>query len=224
MITIITAGIAPGFALLSYFYLRDKYVEPITLVIRMFLFGCLLTFPVMFMQYIFTQEGLFTRDWQQAFLQAGFLEECVKWLVLMYGVYKNGEFNEPFDGIVYAVSVSLGFATIENILYLFVYGIDFAFMRALLPVSGHALFGAVMGYYVGKGKFQTGKRKKILLSVSFLLPMMLHGMFDYVFIKFDHYLYLIVPFILGLWWLVLYKVRLVNEEQLGTKHTEKLSV
>lgn len=221
MITIITAGIAPGFALLSYFYLRDQYVEPIALVFRMFLFGCLMTFPVMFVQFVCTDEAVLVGSFEQAFLQAGLIEEFAKWIILFYGVYKHAEFNEPFDGIVYGASVSLGFATVENILYLFVYGVDFAFMRAFLPVSGHALFGVVMGYYVGKGKFAHERKRKLWIIISLIFPVFLHGTFDYLLLTFDNYLYYIIPFMLGLWWLVLHKVRIANEEQLKINRIQK---
>ncbi|HSH25572.1 MAG TPA: glutamic-type intramembrane protease PrsW [Massilibacterium sp.] len=224
MITIITAGIAPGFALLSYFYLRDKYVEPVALVFRMFLFGGLSTFPVMFIQFVCTNEALLIRPFEQAFLQAGLIEEFAKWFILFYGVYKHAEFNEPFDGIVYGASVSLGFATVENILYLFAYGVDFAFMRAFLPVSGHALFGVVMGYYVGKWKFAHAGKRKLWMMLSLMLPVFLHGTFDYLLLTFENYLYYVIPFMVGLWWLVLYKVRIANEEQIEISQIEKISL
>ena len=64
---------------------------------------------------------------------------------------------------LYGASVSLGFATVENILYLLSFGIDTAFIRALLPVSSHALFGVVMGYYLGKAKFSQDRKVKTII-------------------------------------------------------------
>ena len=64
----------------------------------------------------------------------------------MVSVYAHVQFDEHYDGIVYGTSVSLGFATLENILYLVGHGVEYAFTRALLPVSSHALFGVVMDF------------------------------------------------------------------------------
>lgn len=86
------------------------------------------------------------------------LEEFFKWLIIIVALYKHVEFDDPYDGILYGASVSLGFATVENILYLLNYGMGEAFLRALLPVSSHALFGVVMGYYIGRAKFTSIKK------------------------------------------------------------------
>ena len=118
MLVILSAGIAPGLALLSYFYLRDQYeAEPITLVFKTFMYGALITFPIMFLQYVLEVEGIIDSNWTTAFISSGFLEEFFKWFILMFAIFQHVDFNEPYDGIVYGASVSLGFATVENILY-----------------------------------------------------------------------------------------------------------
>ena len=78
------------------------------------------------------------------------------------------EFDEHYDGIVYGAAVSLGFATVENILYLFANGLESALGRAILPVSSHALFGVIMGYYLGKAKFSEGKEKRSGRCIPYL--------------------------------------------------------
>jgi hypothetical protein len=159
MFAIISAGVAPGLALLCFFYLRDEYeLEPILVVLRIFFLGMVLVFPIMFLQYVLETEGVITGDFATAFLSAAFLEEFFKWFILFYTAYQMIEFDEHYDGIVYGASISLGFATVENILFLLANGLSHAFGRALLPVSSHALFGVVMGYYLGKAKF-SGKNK-----------------------------------------------------------------
>ena len=152
-LAIISAGIAPGLALLSYFYLRDEYeTEPLSLVLRMFLYGTFLVFPLMFIQHVLKVEHMLPNAFVEAFLSTSLLEEFFKWFVFYYAIYDHREFNEPYDGIVYGVSVSLGFATLENILYLLANGVEFAVTRALLPVSSHALFGVIMGFYLEIGR------------------------------------------------------------------------
>ncbi|HZG70028.1 MAG TPA: glutamic-type intramembrane protease PrsW [Chondromyces sp.] len=216
MLAIFSAGIAPGLALLSYFYLKDKYeAEPVSTVAKAFIYGALLTFPTMFIQYVLQEENLILYQFLDAFVSAGLLEEFVKWFILYYLIYQHMDFDEPYDGIVYGVSVSLGFATFENILYLIAHGVEYAFMRALLPVSSHALFGVMMGYYLGKAKFgREGSRKKWLF-LSFLLPVVLHGFYDYILFLEKSWLYYIIPFMLFLWWLALRKIK---QAHVATEH------
>src|SRR5436309_1370998 len=124
MLGILSAGIAPGLALLSFFYLKDEYeAEPIPYVLRTFIYGALLVFPIMFVQHVLNVENLIKSEFVDAFLTSGMFEEFFKWFILYYIIYKNVEFDEPFDGIVYGASVSLGFATTENIFYLVSNGI-----------------------------------------------------------------------------------------------------
>ena len=207
MFAIISAGIAPGFALLSYFYLKDEYEsEPILDVLRTFILGVFLVFPIMFVQYVLEAERMIPVEMIQAFFAAGFLEEFFKWFILYFFIYKSVEFDEHYDGIVYAASLSLGFATLENILYLIGNGIEYAIGRAFLPVSSHALFGVIMGYYLGKAKFSSNHKMKWLLY-SLFIPIFLHGLYDYILLKEEYWLQIIVPFMLFLWWTALRKVK-----------------
>lgn len=210
MLGILTAGIAPGLALLSYFYLRDQYdSEPILTVFKTFVFGALLVFPIMFIQYVLEAENIFQSSFVNAFLSSSMLEEFFKWFILFYVVYQHADFDEPYDGIVYGASVSLGFATLENIFYLISNGLEFAIGRALLPVSSHALFGVIMGYYIGKGKFTaTSKAKWIIYSLLF--PFILHGIYDYILMTQEHWLFIMFPFMIFLWWLGLRKVKMAR--------------
>ncbi|MFE8702653.1 glutamic-type intramembrane protease PrsW [Cytobacillus sp. FJAT-54145] len=210
MLGILSAGIAPGLALLSYFYLKDEYgPEPISMVMKAFIYGALLVFPIMFIQYVIEVESLVSSDLIHAFFSTSLLEEFFKWFVLFYTVYQHVDFDEPYDGIVYGVAVSLGFATVENIFYLVANGLEHAIGRAVLPVSSHALFGVIMGYYLGKGKFSvSSKRKWILLSL--LLPFILHGIYDFILVSFHYWLFVILPFMIFLWWLGLRKVKIAR--------------
>lgn len=217
MLAILSAGFAPSLALLSYFYLKDEYEsEPLTVVFKTFLFGALLVFPIMFIQYVLTTEHIFQSFFVDAFFSSSFLEEFFKWFVLYYTIYQHVEFDEPYDGIVYGVSVSLGFATVENILYLLGNGVEFAIGRALLPVSSHALFGVIMGYYMGKGKFSKDNRKTLWIIFSFTISYLLHGFYDYILLSQENWLIIMVPFMIFLWWLGLRKVK--KARALTTQH------
>jgi RsiW-degrading membrane proteinase PrsW (M82 family) len=221
MLGILSAGIAPGLAILSYFYLKDEYdAEPISVVLRAFIFGALLVFPIMFIQYVFEAESIVNSGLVHAFFSASLLEEFFKWFILFYTVYQHIEFDEPYDGIVYGAAVSLGFATAENIMYLIANGLEFAVGRALLPVSSHALFGVIMGYYLGKGKFSDSHKVK-WISFSLLLPFLFHGIYDYIIISFDSWFLVILPFMLFLWWLALRKAKIARSLSEEQKHNLK---
>jgi protease PrsW len=218
MIAILSAGVAPGLALLSYFYLKDEYdSEPISFVLKTFIFGALLVFPLMFIQHVFEVEMVFQSRWLNAFISASLLEEFFKWFILFYTVYKHLSFDEPYDGIVYGAAVSLGFATVENIFYLFANGFEHAIGRALLPVSSHALFGVIMGFYFGKSKFSLNKNKTWIV-LSLLIPFVLHGTYDYILLSQTNWIQNIVPFMIFLWWLGLKKVK--KARLLSSKHIE----
>ncbi|WHY90362.1 glutamic-type intramembrane protease PrsW [Neobacillus cucumis] len=219
MLAILSAGIAPGLALLSYFYLKDEYeTEPISVVLRTFMYGALLVFPIMFIQHVFETEHLIKSEVIDAFLSSSLLEEFFKWFILFYAIYSHVEFDEPFDGIVYGAAASLGFATVENIFYLVANGIEHAVTRALLPVSSHALFGVIMGFYIGKAKFTEGLKMKWII-LSLLLPFILHGVYDYILLTQENWIYIIFPFMIFLWWFGLRKVK--TAKILSANHFKK---
>ena len=218
MIAIISAGIAPGLALLSYFYLKDQYdAEPIYMVLRSFIFGALLVFPIMFIQYILEVEAVFPSKILFTIVAVGFLEEFFKWFILFFTIYQHVHFDEHYDGIVYGVSLSLGFATLENILYLFANGVEYALGRAILPVSSHALFGVLMGYYLGKGKFSNVVHRKKWILLSCIIPIFLHSFYDYILISYMNWRYIILPFMLFLWWFALHKAKKARVKIAETK-------
>ncbi|MFE3834019.1 glutamic-type intramembrane protease PrsW [Bacillus subtilis] len=208
MFAIISAGIAPGIALLSYFYLKDQYDnEPVHMVLRSFFLGVVVVFPIMFIQYVLEKENVGGGSFFVSFLSSGFLEESLKWFILMISVYPHAHFDEHYDGIVYGTSVSLGFATLENILYLIGHGVEHAFVRALLPVSCHALIGVIMGFYLGKARFSADKARVKWLILSLVVPSLLHGSYDFILTALSNWIYYMLPFMVFLWWFGLRKAK-----------------
>ena len=111
-------------------------------------------------------------------------EEGIKYLLLRYRTWNHPEFNCTFDGVVYAVTLSLGFALWENIHYVLSYGFSTAVARAVTAVPGHACFGVFMGTWYGLAKrasLRGEKGKSLLLSLLAVgIPMLLHGVYDYI--------------------------------------------
>ncbi|SET53372.1 glutamic-type intramembrane protease PrsW [Paenibacillus sp. NFR01] len=212
LLSVISSAVAPGLALLTFFYLKDKYdQEPLHMVVKVFLLGLLIVFPVMIIQRGL-MLGLHSGPYVESFLISSGVEECLKWFVLYHMIYNHTEFDEPYDGILYAVAISLGFATIENVMYAWYSHASFGSMllRALLPVSGHAMFGVVMGYHMGRAKFSGGSRRGILL-VSLLLPWLWHGIYDFILNTMTIYwIWFIVPLMAILWYGNMGKVARAN--------------
>lgn len=210
--SVLTAAIAPGVALLIYFYLKDRYdTEPFHLVLKVFLFGVMLVFPVMVLQRAFV-HGLGDNPFVFSFIISAGLEEFLKWFLVYFIIYKHTSFDEPYDGIVYAVAASLGFATLENVFYAFLNSASISSLiyRALLPVSGHAMFGVIMGYHLGRAKFDPERRTRHLLY-SLLLPIFWHGLFDYILLTTKNYwVWFMVPLMSYLWVRSLWKVNRAN--------------
>lgn len=209
---ILSAAIAPGLALLSYFYLRNQMeTEPRKTLLQAFIMGALITFPIMFIQYVLKEEGLYSNFPFSEVIFTSTIEEVFKWLVIFAFIYNHVEFDDPYDGLLYGASVSLGFATIENVIYLLTFGIDTAIVRALLPVSSHALFGVAMGYYYGKSKFAKDDKQKEYLFLALIGPIILHIIYNSILTIHGYWIYLMIPFMLYLWWGALRKVKLAHE-------------
>lgn len=215
MIAIFTVGLAPVVALMSFFYLKDEYTEPIPLIVRSFLLGCLLVFPIMFVQHAFVKEGFVLNNFLTSFFQVAILEEFLKWFIFMFSMYHHEEFDDHYDGIVYAVAISLGFASVENILYLLTNGIEYAFSRAIFPVSSHALFGVIMGYYFGKAKTRVS-RTRFNLGLAFFIPFLLHGIYNYILQSVSsNWIYYLIPFMIVLWIFGLHRMKIANQPDLN---------
>ncbi|MFD2762250.1 glutamic-type intramembrane protease PrsW [Lentibacillus juripiscarius] len=211
MLAVLTAAIAPALALLAFFYLKDKFTEPLSLIVKTFILGALLVFPIMFIQYGFSAENIGESNVIHSFFISGLTEEFFKWFIFIYVIFHHTEFDAHYDGIVYGVSISLGFATVENILYLFTNGMEYAFARALFPVSSHALFGVMAGYHFGKAKMAV-RNRKWNIALALLLPFFLHGTYNYILASISSYwLLLLIPFMIGLWFAALRRVKHANE-------------
>jgi len=198
-------ALAPVFIILFYIYFRDKYErEPIGLLLKALLAGGLIIIPVIFIEMGLIKVGssVFSgssRTIWNAFIVAGTTEELFKFLALFILIWSNRNFNEKFDGIVYAVYVSLGFALVENVMYVVQGGAAVGWMRALTAVPAHALFGIVMGYYFGLARFIEGQKTFFMIR-AIMWPIILHGFYDYCLMsQIPVLLIAFIPFIIYLW-------------------------
>ena len=182
-ITAITPGIA--LALIIYWFDRhDK--EPIRMLLKVFLMGMIYVIPTVFVENLLSYYNVFAGVFGvafTAFVIAGLTEEFMKRRVVLKYVYFNPVFDEKLDGIVYCVMSALGFATIENIMYVVFRFSDVesvGLYRGFLSVPAHMLFAITMGYYLSLAKFSTVPEQfQAYLKKSLTVPAILHGIFDF---------------------------------------------
>lgn len=178
-------AVAPAMVIILYVYFKDKLEkEPLGFLLKNFLLGATVSIIVTsiiggFLAYFFpetTSKNLFKMFFKAFFLVA-LVEEFSKYIIVRYFAQPNKEFNEPFDGIVYAVMVSMGFATLENVLYVLQYGVQTGVIRAFTAVPAHATFAVLMGFFMGKAKFS--KKRTIHNLTGLLLAILFHGAYDF---------------------------------------------
>ena len=176
-------AIVPALFWLWYFYSRDKYEpEPLSWIVLIYFFGIVITIPVAITQGII---GLILPEILIAVLVAPVFEETAKYLVVRRTVYETREFNEPVDGIVYAAAAGLGFATLENIIYVFSalessfsLALQTGIVRAFISVPGHVLFSVMWGYALGRARFMPPGQRPAIIFGGLVLAMAAHGLFN----------------------------------------------
>lgn len=178
------SAVVPSLLLMWFFHARDVFREPPKVLWTTFFLGVLTIPGVLLVVLPFESVvGLdqirepYTQGFSTAFLHAAVPEECFKFLVVYLYARRHPAFDEPADGVVYGVAASLGFATLENVLYVFGGGMGTAVMRAFTAVPAHAFFGAIMGYFVGQAHFRPQERGKLLAGALFW-PILMHGLYD----------------------------------------------
>jgi len=189
--TLLILAIAPSMIILAYVYFKDKFEkEPWTLLLKNFFLGAtvsvLMTFIIggLLTKFLPTLESNNVLDmFVKAFFVVALVEEFSKYIIVRYFAQRNKEFNEPYDGIVYAVAVGMGFATLENVLYVYSYGFKTGLFRAFTAVPAHATFAILMGFYMGKAKFSDNRF--LLNMTGLLVATLFHGAYDFfLFINF----------------------------------------
>lgn len=184
-------AIAPVTIIILYIYFKDKFEkEPIAILSKSFLLGATVSVLITAIIGSFASHLLPITDEKSIFQQlikalivVALVEEFSKYVIVRYYAQRNKEFNEPFDGIVYAVMISMGFAALENVLYVLQYGYGTGLIRAFTAVPAHATFAILMGYFMGKAKFS---KNRVLLNITgLLLATLFHGAYDFfLFINF----------------------------------------
>jgi RsiW-degrading membrane proteinase PrsW (M82 family) len=181
-------AIAPALVLVRYFYKQDmKKPEPKGLVTKIFFLGIVFTIPACIIEVLLDEffnsfvTPAIVYSFIKAFIVAACVEEILKFFIVKKFAYRNTHFDEEVDGIVYTIVASLGFACMENLIYVIDGGITIAFIRAFSAVPMHAVSSGIMGYYIGKAKFAGNKRdEKSLLLKGLWYAILIHGVYDFL--------------------------------------------
>jgi RsiW-degrading membrane proteinase PrsW (M82 family) len=193
---LLLSAIAPVCVIIFYIYIKDKYEkEPKRLLLLSFLCGAIVSILITTLLYsgfdvLLPLKNQFSVQQQfiKAFFVVGLTEEFSKYIIVRYVAQPRKAFNEPFDGIMYAVMVSMGFAATENLMYVLQGGYEVALLRAFTAVPAHATFAILMGFFMGKAKFSNNRT--LLNITGLVLAVIFHGAYDF---------FLFIDFIPGVW-------------------------
>lgn len=224
-ILLLLVAVLPPLFFLRYYYKQDKAKpEPIGLIIKVFAWGCFLVLPAIILE-LAADYLINPLLWDyyviylaaKSFIIAGLIEEWLKRVAVKKVAYNNPHFDEVMDGIVYAVVVSLGFATIENIFYVLDGGLSVGIIRAITALPLHAVAAGIMGYFIGKAKFaETPEIESRLFRKGLLYAIVIHGIYDFIVFygaEINVYVFLLLPFVLIYGFLKLKKlIKLALEE------------
>ena len=222
---IMMLALLPTFIIGFYVYNKDTEREPLNYVLKLFLFGymaCLVSAVCeTVIDYFVSTPVTFTSKLFYYFFAIALFEELAKYLFLVLSSYKNKEYDQVYDAVVYSVFIALGFATVENVLYLFANSnyenvMAVGSFRAVLSVPMHACIGVIMGYYITLAKIQEDKkREKYFLASAFLVPFLIHGLFD-TLLSCDQFIVLIILLlIIGI--IYIFSLTKINELSLNNK-------
>ena len=218
--TTLLITILPSLLIVLFFVKSDRFPEPTNQIIKIFCYGIFLCFPAYYLNTalgnIYSNIGL-SESLITSFLSAAPVEEILKFTVLYSLVYKMKDFNEPIDGIVYGVTVSLGFATLENIYYVYILSDYFgttsqalAILRSFSAIPAHGIFGATMGYFFMKYSFI---QKQNNLAMCLIVPILLHGIYNF----FSQYFIISLLTVIISWILLLRAFSRLKKSQLRKK-------
>ena len=199
-------AVLPSLVLFYIVWKFDRYEkEPPKLLWALFGLGAATTVSAAIIELLFGDVILAGMDHQgmlyiliENSLIVAVCEEAGKYIVLKKVTWKHPAFNYTFDAVVYAVTVSLGFATLENILYLVENGIGVALIRAVFSVPGHVIDAIFMGYYYGTAKYADAyndtKMRDKNLKMAFLVPVLIHGFYDFC-LSTEHWAFILIFFV-----------------------------
>lgn len=214
----------PVICFVLWIYYKDKYnKESIDVLLKYFVLGIIVSFFAIIIEKFLMDRNIFEEDTRliyTAFIVAGFTEEVLKGITLTFFANREKSYDEKLDGIMYSIFLSLGFATIENIIYVNYEKLssvfEVAFVRSFISIPAHLIFAITMGYYFSRYKFEKNTvKKRQELFLTFLIPILFHGIFDFILML--QYKWAIIVFIIYILVLAITNLNKLNKYMLYSK-------
>ncbi len=218
MILNLLLAVAPTIIIIFFVLKFDRFEkEPTVLLVKLFVIGAITVIPAAILENLVPFDMSASHSIPQIFLYAllgvALIEETLKYLAVKIYAYNKPSYDEIYDGIIYCVLVSLGFATVENILYVSMYGTSTAIIRSLTAVPAHAIFAVSMGYFMSLGKALRTKQTYYRV-MTLAVPILLHAIYDFIlFIEFEYAMFLFVPYIIFLYFRAIRLIKKTNDIQ-----------
>jgi protease PrsW len=186
ILLILIAVFPPIYFLLFFHFKSEEKKHALSKLFFIFFLGIIILLPVLFIELIIDSiikesiTNIYLSSFFTSFIMAASCEEIAKYLIIKKFIYNNDDFNTIMDGIIYTISVSLGFATLENLIYIFNYGLNIGYIRAFTAVPLHVFASGIMGYYIGKAKSENNpKQTNFLLKKGLLTAVIIHGLYNF---------------------------------------------
>lgn len=186
-------ALIPGLFWLYFYRRKDrKHPEPLKLIVKVFLWGMLITLPAIGLElavdyfFPYSRSTSFFVIAVSALFVVAPIEEILKFFVVKEKIYENPAFDEPLDGVIYAIVAALGFASLENILVIFSEGPDAIILRFATATLMHAIASGIAGYHLGLLKFgskqknYSPRRKKAFMIQGLAIAIILHGVYNII--------------------------------------------
>jgi len=205
VLAVLLASLLPGLFWLWYFKRYDTGdQEPPARLIWCLLLGALAVLPALVWEAPFREQlqsvQAVPRQLALSFLVVGLGEELFKLLALLVALARAGEFSEPMDGIIYAIAGGIGFAVVENVLYIAAFGLAAAPLRGTVAALAHISFSGLAGYYLGLARFSP--KPWTTIGKGLAAAAAAHGFYDFLLITQTASPFLVVPLLAGLQYLL----------------------
>jgi RsiW-degrading membrane proteinase PrsW (M82 family) len=215
---LLTLAIAPTIFIVGYVYWRERFdAKQLSLMLKCYLLGGLAVILTLLISKIIKiavhpHNQTTIDEMLYAFINVACVEEFSKYFFLRFYAYPKKEFYDPYDGITYSVAIAMGFASLENILYVMIQpsyylSVYVGTIRSVTAIPAHAAMGVMMGYFVGMAKFQRSNRQFLL--AGFLAAVIFHGCYDF-FLFLHSYPYMSIGAFVSLIICVIISIKAIN--------------
>ena len=224
----------PIILMCAYIYSKDADKEPSSTLRRLFIYGIISIVPIILLELLTNKIVVLDKDnlaslFINTFVTVGLIEEGTKWVIINKSIYGDKEFNHAYDAILYSVFASLGFALVENLIYVLQDGVVVGLLRAITTIPLHTFNGIIMGYYLGLAKKEDISNNKVYakkyMFLSLLMPILAHTFYDFfIFIEKTPATYMFIFFVITMYiisYIILRNISIIRTNFDGSRFDAK---